>query len=164
MSYRKHLRKKCHVRHNYFPSTICEQLSQIKASLKQRLQSKFICILLYLECLPTFLLAVTLRGRFFRFVSVVSKCNLNSDNRGDRWAGKLNCSFAFAQDMEQWLVVVAIYCLCFSSISISFLFFLQYPEFHLGNLSSYILCSSGGATFIPLLVVMNKGPSPAHRE
>lgn len=42
-------------------------------------QSKFICILLYLEYMPTFQLEVTLREKFFKFISVVGKCDLNPD-------------------------------------------------------------------------------------
>lgn len=118
MSYRKHLRKRCHAKHNYFPSAICEQPSQIKASLKQRLQSKFICAPLYLECLPTFQLAVILRGKMLQIHQCCKQVEfkfwllgtlLHRRPRAGEWSC-LVCLFLILYREEQHLVVVGICC------------------------------------------------------
>lgn len=120
-----------------------------------RLQSKFICTPLYLECLPTFQLAVTLRGIFFKFISVVSKCNFSSDYwepcylEGSRQvSGAAQCawfflfgSFKLWNSNILWWVSV-----CAPSASIP-VFFLQCWEFLLRilPLCHLYLDSSGGA-------------------
>ena len=102
-----HLQQRCLVRHNYFPSSIEEQLHRWKLPGNGAHSRSSIGLLLYFECLSTFQPAVTLGENSSD--SLVLWLSLNPGWR--RWAGELNCSVClsfplFFSGIEQQLIVV----------------------------------------------------------